>query len=118
MQLEMGISTNRYLPASGTAGFARSFVNGNSRVPCPPPMITESTLLVLVVMRWPFDIREILSCERCFVLYPARRQKKSASHNGKTRDDRVAFGWRSGQHPLCGHIESESLAAAGFITSK
>src|ERR1017187_10544153 len=51
MQLEMGISTSRYLPASGTAGLARSLVSGNRRVPCPPPMITESTLLVLAVWR-------------------------------------------------------------------
>ena len=34
-------------PASGTAGFARSLVSGNSRVPAPPPMMTERTLLVL-----------------------------------------------------------------------
>src|ERR1041385_2237991 len=51
MQLEIGMSTSRYLPASGTAGLARSFVSGNSRVPAPPPMITESTLLVLGDMR-------------------------------------------------------------------
>src|SRR5437870_6777198 len=100
MQLEMGISTNRYLPASGTAGFARSFVKGNSRVPCPPPMITESTLLVLVVMRWPFDIREILSCERCFVLYPVRRQKKSASDNEKLGTTESPSVGRSGQRPF------------------
>ena|SRR5471030_515726 len=47
MQLEMGMSTSRYFPASGTAGFARSFVSGNSRVPWPPPMMTQRTLLVL-----------------------------------------------------------------------
>ena len=45
MQLEMGISTRRYLPASGTAGLARSLVSGKSRVPCPPPMMTERTRL-------------------------------------------------------------------------
>ena len=48
MQLEIGMSTIRYFPASGTAGFARSFVSGNNRVPCPPPMMTVSTLLVLM----------------------------------------------------------------------
>src|SRR5947207_948847 len=37
-QLLIGISTIRYLPPSGTAGFDRSFVNGNRRVPAPPPM--------------------------------------------------------------------------------
>src|SRR2546429_9457961 len=51
IQLEMGMSTNRYLPARGTAGLARSLVSGNKRVPCPPPMITESTLLVLIDCR-------------------------------------------------------------------
>ena len=43
MQLLMGMSTSRYLPAIGTAGFARSFVNGKSRRPSPPPMITPNT---------------------------------------------------------------------------
>src|SRR5438477_9548131 len=51
MQLEIGISTNRYLPASGTAGLARSLVSGNKRVPWPPPMITDRTLLVLIDCR-------------------------------------------------------------------
>src|SRR4051794_36571318 len=39
-QLLIGISTRRYLPPSGTAGLARSFVRGKRRVPAPPPMIT------------------------------------------------------------------------------
>jgi hypothetical protein len=42
MQLLIGISTSRYFPASGTAGFERSFVSGKSRVPAPPPMMTAS----------------------------------------------------------------------------
>src|SRR5262245_3993620 len=46
MQLEIGISTSRYLPASGTAGLERSLVSGKSREPCPPPIITASTLLM------------------------------------------------------------------------
>ncbi len=33
MQLEIGISTNRYLPAIGTAGFDLFSVNGNRRDP-------------------------------------------------------------------------------------
>src|SRR5438045_6978061 len=53
MQLEIGMSTRRYLPARGTAGLARSFVNGNSRVPAPPPIITDRTLLVFGDMRLP-----------------------------------------------------------------
>ena len=43
MQFDIGISTNRYLPANGTAGFERSSVSGNSRVPWPPPMTTANT---------------------------------------------------------------------------
>src|SRR6266404_1997272 len=52
----MGISTRRYFPANGTAGFARSLVNGKSRLPCPPPMITESTSLVFIDCRPVSDI--------------------------------------------------------------
>src|SRR5207245_1849978 len=48
--------TRRYFPANGTAGLARSLVNGNSRLPCPPPMITESTSLVLSDWRRVYDI--------------------------------------------------------------
>src|SRR4051795_8633711 len=46
MQFEIGMSTSRYLPASGTAGFDRSLVSGNSRLPAPPPMITARTFTV------------------------------------------------------------------------
>src|SRR6059058_3165292 len=60
MQLEIGISTMRYFPASGTAGLARSLVNGNSRVPCPPPIMTDSTLLVLTDCRPVCDIIKFL----------------------------------------------------------
>src|SRR5688572_21837607 len=42
-QFEMGTSTSRYFPASGTAGLARSRVSGKSRVPAPPPRMTAST---------------------------------------------------------------------------
>src|SRR6185312_8934961 len=69
MQLEMGMSTSRYFPASGTAGLARSRVSGNNRVPCPPPMMIDNTLLVLVDMRTPFTIKEILSCGTAPRLY-------------------------------------------------
>src|SRR5207245_10379007 len=37
----------RYLPPSGTAGFARSLVNGNKRVPAPPPMMIASVRCVV-----------------------------------------------------------------------
>src|SRR6266540_3014411 len=70
MQLEMGMSTRRYLPASGTAGLDRSLVSGNRRVPAPPPIMTASTLLVLGDIRLPCVISELfLSCGRCLLLY-------------------------------------------------
>lgn len=47
-QLLIGMSTNRYFPASGTAGLQRSDVNGCKRVPRPPPMITQITLDFIV----------------------------------------------------------------------
>src|SRR5512135_3152588 len=56
MQFEIGMSTRRYFPARGTAGLARSLVSGKSRVPAPPPIITDSTLLVLASWRLVCDI--------------------------------------------------------------
>ncbi len=47
MQFETGISTMRYLPASGTAGLERSLVSGKSRVPAPPPMMMASVCSVM-----------------------------------------------------------------------
>src|SRR5258708_1101537 len=44
MQFEMGTSTRRYLPPSGTAGFDRSRVKGKRRLPAPPPRITAKRL--------------------------------------------------------------------------
>src|SRR5262249_8952341 len=43
MQLETGMSINRYFPAIGTAGLLRALVSGNKRVPRPPPRIKEMT---------------------------------------------------------------------------
>ena len=50
MQFEIGISTIRYFPASGTAGFERCCVSGKSRVPAPPPMMTESVFSAIEEM--------------------------------------------------------------------
>jgi hypothetical protein len=43
IQLLIGISTNLYLPAIGTAGLLREAVKGNNLVPAPPPKITATT---------------------------------------------------------------------------
>jgi hypothetical protein len=48
-QFEMGISTSRYLPATGTAGFDRVSVKGKRREPCPPPKIMAKTFFFIEV---------------------------------------------------------------------
>ena len=49
MQFDIGISISRYLPAIGTAGLLRDLVSGNSRVPRPPPRISEITRGVITL---------------------------------------------------------------------
>src|SRR6202035_4013127 len=56
-QLLIGMSTSRYFAARGTAGLARFWVNGNSRVPAPPP-ITIARVLSCGVFSF------IISCTR------------------------------------------------------
>src|SRR6266498_5082180 len=46
MQLLIGMSMRRYLPAIGTAGFERILVRGCKRDPRPPPIITPSTSFI------------------------------------------------------------------------
>jgi hypothetical protein len=48
-QFDIGTSIRRYAPPIGTAGLARDFVNGYSRVPAPPPRITAATDLELKI---------------------------------------------------------------------
>src|SRR5256885_6593989 len=82
MQLEIGISTSRYLPASGTAGLARSRVRGNKRVPWPPPMMMESTLLALADMRALSNIAKSFLADAVLLLYPVpavERKRQPAS---------------------------------------
>src|SRR5215475_5162511 len=43
MKLLKTKSTMRYLPPNGTAGLARSFVRGKSRVPLPPARMSPRT---------------------------------------------------------------------------
>ena len=56
-QFDIGISTNLYLPAIGTAGFERVAVNGYRREPCPPPKITEITFETIIkILDWNKDV--------------------------------------------------------------
>jgi hypothetical protein len=49
MQLEIGMSTNLYFPAIGTAGLLLADVKGYNLLPAPPPRITEMRDLVIVI---------------------------------------------------------------------
>jgi hypothetical protein len=50
IQLEIGISTNLYLPAIGTAGLLLAEVKGYKRLPAPPPSITEIRDLLIIIV--------------------------------------------------------------------
>ena len=49
MQLEIGMSTKRYLPAMGTAGFDRLAVRGYNLVPAPPPKMTAKISWLIII---------------------------------------------------------------------
>src|SRR3954470_15085429 len=51
MQFEIGTSTRRYFPPSGTAGLDLCAVSGNRRLPAPPPRITARRLCLLGIER-------------------------------------------------------------------
>src|SRR5437773_353046 len=76
-QLLIGISTSLYFPPNGTAGFARSFVRGNNRVPAPPPIMMASMRCVvpggsagvgIAGNGSPNDVRDCRSSARILVL--------------------------------------------------
>jgi hypothetical protein len=68
MQLLMGMSTNRYLPAMGTAGLLRVAVSGYSLVPAPPPNITATVDLAIVIVLFSFYGFGEYSCQYCSLL--------------------------------------------------
>mgnify|MGYP006898478823 CR=1 FL=1 len=72
-QLEIGISTRRYLPAIGTAGLLRVAVSGERRVPAPPPKITAITLFFmadrLIIKNKLFLIFKHLDTSRYLILF-------------------------------------------------
>ena len=60
MQLLMGISTNLYLPAMGTAGLLREAVNGDNLEPAPPPKMTATTDCDKFAIEFIFERRIVL----------------------------------------------------------
>src|SRR6201996_3072867 len=64
-QLEIGISTNRYLPAIGTAGFERVAVSGYKRLPWPPPSTMQITFEVISLGVLYFDTGQYIVWQKC-----------------------------------------------------
>src|SRR5436305_1176718 len=62
MQFEIGISTRRYLPPRGTAGFDLCSVRGERRDPAPPPRITASRLRLTAMPLFSAMILNVLNC--------------------------------------------------------
>jgi len=73
MQLLTGMSTNRYFPANGTAGFDRSLVSGKSREPAPPPMMMESVLSEIEAEATCIRIKGVRKSELKCGLLPGRK---------------------------------------------
>ena len=83
MQLLIGISIKRYFAPRGTAGFARSFVKGYSRVPAPPPkMIAKTRFMRLssVVRVACVPVRWRLEHARQWTVTWLGRRREPASH--------------------------------------
>src|SRR5688500_6680347 len=102
IQFEIGTSTRRYLPASDTAGLARSRVSGKSRVPAPPPRMTANIRFMLTILAyrgsglnssWPSGL----------VLGPCSDRKRQPFHGALERvagDGHVQVSVRDGQSNL------------------
>src|SRR5512136_3020265 len=83
MQLLMGMSMRRYFPAIGTAGFARSLVNGCRRDPRPPPMMTPRTSFIdgmAASIRW--GVTAHRTDRACCTFGPGRRIVDPARRDG------------------------------------
>src|ERR1051325_4781414 len=97
MQFEIGISTSRYLPPSGTAGFERSRVKGKSLVPCPPPMMIESTLLkftaiilLIAILLTPLRAKVLLRYNRVCFQSARPEGEKEQDHCGCSNGGKLA----------------------------
>src|SRR5688572_26791555 len=102
MQLEMGMSMSRYLPATGTAGLDRDRVSGNSREPRPPPRMRARTERMGFEPRsgpgtWAERTREAGQVTRCYPRADANgsgsreeteRRKPQGQHNPNPEDRR------------------------------
>src|SRR5437016_13626562 len=68
-QLLIGTSIRRYFPPSGTAGFDRSFVRGNNRLPAPPARTIDSTCVGFSLLFRTIFFFMIHYAETCLLRY-------------------------------------------------
>src|SRR6266704_248535 len=68
-QLLIGTSISRYFPPSGTAGFDRSFVRGNSRLPAPPARMIDGTCVGFSLLFRTILFPMIHYAETCLLRY-------------------------------------------------
>src|SRR5438094_7485015 len=68
-QLLIDTSISRYFPPSGTAGFDRSFVRGNNRLPAPPARTIESTCVGFSLLFRTIFFFMIHYAETCLLRY-------------------------------------------------
>src|SRR6266487_1376728 len=120
MQVEIGMSTNRYFPARGTAGFDRSRVSGKSRLPCPPPITTDSTLPVLGDIRLLCIIREsILERGNGFsISCPPHAGQAATDRSGGVMEgwsDGVMECWEASPGPILQHSIPDFWPMCGII---
>ena len=73
IQFEIGISTNRYFPAIGTAGLDLFSVSGYNRDPWPPPKMILKTLLFIIS----YLIKDLYIASVCFAM--ALQSKNSST---------------------------------------
>lgn len=72
IQLEIGISTRRYLPAMGTAGLLRLAVKGYKREPAPPPNMMDNVLLEILkpgIKKYLGEMIKVTGIKLCIVEY-------------------------------------------------
>src|SRR5262245_65184531 len=101
MQLLIGMSIKRYFAPRGTAGFARSFVKGYSRVPAPPPKMIAKTrfmrLSSMVRVACGPGRRRLAHARQWTVTWLGRRREPTSRPGaprpgGRGRDTRAAAG--------------------------
>src|SRR5258708_16623167 len=93
MQFEIGTSTRRYLPPSGTAGFDRCRVSGNKRLPAPPPRITASKLCLSGMRNWGEDIGKEGEFQEKSITHTCGEQKLNRIHSSRHNHSNLSYSY-------------------------